>query len=80
MKTKRFVIPAFIVVDTCEDKDWAEAKASALMKDTITSGLAAEEPVTLLFDEELPTVEIPVEEELPHSFKDCLCITDKVTL
>ena len=67
---KRFVIPAFFVIDA-EAKKAAEALAGEMQTAARQALPIQRQGAALLFqDEELPTVEIPIndDDEAPHSY------------
>ena len=69
---KRFLIPAFFVIDTEVDQNQAE-QIAAEMKNWANSHGASYRNAHLLLDEELPTREVtihPDETELPHTYND----------
>lgn len=68
---KRFLIPAFFVIDTSVDENEA-VKIAAEMQTWANAHGANFTNAHLLLDEELPNREVPIhpeETELPHTYK-----------
>jgi len=63
---KRFLIPAFFVIDA-ETQTEAE-ELSCRMQEIANDGIQAKTVHFLMQDEELPTKEITIEVEIPHTF------------
>lgn len=65
---KRFLIPAFFVIDA-ETQTEAE-ELSCRMQEIANDGIQGSGTFFLMQDEERPTREVPIEGELPHTYPE----------